>query len=85
MAELNNYLGGGGKSVKLHEQRDNIRSADESELRELLHDVQSELLNLRTQAVLQQTPNPMRIRQVRKMVARIHTELKKREMATLNA
>ncbi len=85
MAELNKYLGGGGKSVKLHEQRDSIRSADESELRELLHDVQSELLNLRTQAVLQQTPNPMRIRQVRKMVARIHTELKSRELKALNS
>jgi large subunit ribosomal protein L29 len=75
VADLNNYVGGGGKSVKLHEQRDRIRQAGEDELRDVLNDVQGELLQLRTQAVLQQTPNPMRIRQLRKMVARIHTEL----------
>jgi large subunit ribosomal protein L29 len=75
MADLNNYVGGGGKTVKLHEQRDRIRSASEDELRDMLNEVQGEMLNLRTQAVLQQTPNPMRIRQIRKMVARIHTEL----------
>ena len=75
MAELNKFIGGAGKTVKMHEQRENIKSASEDDLRELLHDVQAELLNLRTQAILQQTPNPMRIRSVRKMVARIHTEL----------
>jgi large subunit ribosomal protein L29 len=75
VADLNNYVGGGGKNVKLHEQRDRIRQAGEDELRDVLNDVQGELLQLRTQAVLQQTPNPMRIRQLRKMVARIHTEL----------
>lgn len=75
MADLNKYLGGGGKSVKLHEQRERVREAGEDELREILHDVETELLNLRTQAMLQQSPNPMRIRQVRKLIARIHTEL----------
>jgi len=75
VAELNKFIGGAGKTVKMHEQRENIKSASEDDLRELLHDVQAELLNLRTQAILQQTPNPMRIRSVRKMVARIHTEL----------
>jgi hypothetical protein len=56
MADLNNYLGGGGKTVKMHDQRDRIRSANEDELRELLNDVQGELLNLRTQAIMQQAP-----------------------------
>ena len=79
MADLNNFIGGGGKTVKLYEQRDRIRSAGEDELRDMLNEVQGEMLNLRTQAVLQQTPNPMRIRQIRKMVARIHTELASRE------
>ncbi len=82
MADLNQYLGAGGKAVRLHEQRDRIRQAGDDELREVLQDVQGELLNLRTQAVLQQTPNPMRIRQIRKMVARIHTELSVRERKT---
>ena len=75
MADLNNYIGGGGKTVKMRDQRERIHSASEDELRELLSDVQGELLNLRTQAVLQQTPNPMRIRAIKKMVARIHGEL----------
>ncbi len=81
MAELNNYIGGGGKPVKLYEQRDLIRESSESDLNELLHTVQAEILDLRTKAVLQQAENPMRIRQVRKMVARIHTELASRRAA----
>ena len=85
MADLNNYLGGGGKTVKMHDQRDRIRSANEDELRELLNDVQGELLNLRTQAIMQQAPNPMRIRHIRKMVARIHTELAQRERKAAQA
>lgn len=75
MADLNKYLGSGGKGVKLHDLREHIRAADETELRELLKDVEPELLNLRTQAMLQQSNNPMRQRQVLKLVARIHTEL----------
>lgn len=75
MAQLNNFIGGGGKTVKVYEQRDLIRGASEADLHGLLHDVQAEMLDLRTKAVLQQAENPMRVRQVRKMVARIHTEL----------
>ncbi len=75
MADLNKLLGGGGKNLKMHEQRDAVRNADEADLREALHTADLELLNLRTQAMMQQASNPMRIRQVRKMVARIHTEL----------
>jgi large subunit ribosomal protein L29 len=79
VADLNKYLGGSGKSVKLHEQRDLLRNADENELRELLQDVQLEVLNLRTQAILGNVENPMRLRAIKKMVARIHTELTARE------
>ncbi len=75
MADLNRFIGGGGKTVKLHEQRDHIRQADAEELQDVLGDAQLELLNLRTQAMMQQVPNPMRIRQVRRLVARIKTEL----------
>lgn len=75
MADLNKYLGGGGKNVKVFEQRERLKEASEDELQDVLQDVQSELLNLRTQAMMHQTPNPMRIRQVRKLVARIQTEL----------
>ncbi len=74
MADLNKFLGS-SVGLKLHEQRERIREAGVDELHEVLVDLQSELLNLRTQAMLQQAANPMRIRKVRKLVARIHTEL----------
>ena len=79
MADLNKFLGGGGKHLKTHEQRERVRDASEDELRDVLGEVNGELLNLRTQALLQQTSNPMRTRQVRKLVARIHTELGARQ------
>ena len=83
MADLNSYVGGGGRSVKLHEQRERIRQASDDELHDVLNDVQRELLQLRTQAALQQTPNPMRMRQIRKMIARIYTELGTRSRKTV--
>jgi len=78
VADLNKFLGSGGKNLKMHEQRDVVRDASEAELHEALETSQVELLNLRTQAMMQQMANPMRIRQVRKMIARIHTELNAR-------
>jgi large subunit ribosomal protein L29 len=79
VADLNNYLGTTGKAVKTYEQRERLRQADEAELRELLSDVEGEMLNLRTQAIMGNVENPMRVRQIRKMVARIHTELTARQ------
>ena len=81
MADLNKYLTGGGKTVHTYEQREAVRGAEESELREVLSDLETELLNLRTQAMMQQVPNPMRIRHARKLIARIHTDLTRRERA----
>lgn len=78
MADLNKYLSG-AKPVKVFEQRERLREADETELREILKDVEAEILNLRTQAIMQNVENPMRLRAIRKMVARIHTELGARE------
>lgn len=85
MADLNKFLGSGGKNLKMHEQREAIRGASEGELREALQTADIELINLRTQAMLQQATNPMRIRAVRKMVARIHLELGTRESASTKA
>jgi ribosomal protein L29 len=78
VANLNNYLSDGGKTVKLFEVRKRIHEADEAELRELLAECDKELLSLRTQALIQQIPNPMRIRHVRKLIARAQTELNAR-------
>ena len=74
MADLNNYVSGGGKTVKLHEIRERVTKADDAELRSILDDCARELLDLRTQSMLQQVPNPMRIRHVRKLIARVQTE-----------
>jgi large subunit ribosomal protein L29 len=79
VAELNKYIGDGSKHVKLHDLRESIRNASESDLHGILNDVQTELLEQRTQAMLQQISNPMRIRQLKKLVARVHTELGVRE------
>ncbi|HEX8550368.1 MAG TPA: 50S ribosomal protein L29 [Abditibacteriaceae bacterium] len=86
MADLNNYLSGGGKNVKLRDQRDRVKAASEDELREVLRDVQPEMLQLRAQAALQTAANPARIGHIRKLVARIHGELSQRERdASANA
>ena len=81
MAELNKFVGDGAdKKVKRRDLKTAIRNADESELREILASVQGELFEQRTQALMQQIANPMRIRQLKKLVARIHGELSAREM-----
>jgi ribosomal protein L29 len=82
VADLNKYLGGGGKTVKLHDQRERLREADEAELRDVLSDLQGEMFNLHTQAMMQQLPNPLRIRHTRKLAARIQTELSTRRRKT---
>lgn len=79
MADLNNYISNADSKVKLHEVRENVRKADVSELNELLKACDRELFDLRTQSVLQPLPNPMRVRHVRKLIARIKTELSARE------
>ena len=85
MADLNNYLSSSSKAVKLHDQRERVREASEDDLREVLQDVQREMLDLRTKAAMQDAANPMRIRAIKKLVARIHTELSAREIKSASA
>jgi ribosomal protein L29 len=81
VAELNKFVGDGGeKKVKTQDLRKAIRAADETELQDILNSVQTELFEQRTQALMQQLPNPKRIRQLKKLVARIHTELGARSL-----
>lgn len=75
MADLNKYIGGAGKSVKLHAQREAVRNADNAELEEIIDESQKEIFEQRTGALMQQLSNPMRVRAIRKLVARAHTEL----------
>jgi len=53
----------------------------DSELQVKLAETKEELFNLRFQLVTGQLDNPMRIKQVRKEVARILTVLRERELA----
>jgi large subunit ribosomal protein L29 len=57
-----------------------IREMTDTELHEKQRELQKELLNLRHQAATQQLENPHRIRTVKKILARIKTILREREL-----
>jgi large subunit ribosomal protein L29 len=67
--------------AKPHEYRD---MADE-ELEQKLAEVKEELFNLRFQLVTGQLDNPMRIKVMRKEVARILSVMRERELAVLES
>jgi large subunit ribosomal protein L29 len=52
-----------------------LRDLPRSEVELKLHDLQTELENLRFRAALKQEGNPVRIRELRRDIARIHTLL----------
>ena len=56
-----------------------IRELSSTELAEKLSDLKSELFNLRIQHAINQLENPMRIKAVKKDIARIKTVIKARE------
>lgn len=58
-----------------------IRSKTDAELHRLLADARRELLNLRFQLAANQLQNVSRIKQVRRTIARILTELQARNLA----
>lgn len=57
-----------------------IRELSNAELNQKLKDFKEELFNLRFQHATGQLDNPMRIRMVRKTIARIKTVLREREL-----
>ncbi len=57
-----------------------VRNLSEQELTQKLEDLKSELFNLRFQLAAGQLENPMRIRQVRKDIARVKTIMREREL-----
>jgi large subunit ribosomal protein L29 len=57
-----------------------FREMSQDELNQNLADLKSELFNLRFQLATGQLENPMRIREVRKNIARVKTVLREREL-----
>ncbi len=59
----------------------NIRELTDEELKQKVSNYKEELFNLRFQLATGQLDNPMRIRDVRKNIARCKTILREREIA----
>lgn len=57
-----------------------IRDMTQEELQRKLADLKEELFNLRFQQAAGQVDNPMRIREVRRSIARVKTVLREREL-----
>ena len=66
------------KSHELHDMSD-------AELERKLAEAKEELFNLRFQLVTGQLDNPMKIKDMRKTVARIMTEIRAREIGALTS
>ncbi|MBQ4101422.1 MAG: 50S ribosomal protein L29 [Oscillospiraceae bacterium] len=58
-----------------------IKNLSDVELNDQLKDLSKSLFNLRFQNTINQLENPVRIREVRREIARIKTEQRKRELA----
>lgn len=61
------------------------REMTSDELQEKLSDLKAELFNLRFQMVTGQLENPMRIRNVKKDIARVKTVICERELKAMRA
>ncbi len=57
-----------------------LRELSNEELQDRLVELKGELFNLRFQSATGQLDNPMRIKAVRKDIARVHTILREREL-----
>lgn len=58
-----------------------LRGRTDEELRGNLRKLEEELFNLRFQVVTGQVENPVRVRTIRRTIARIHTIMRERELA----
>lgn len=62
-----------------------LRNLSDEELERRLAEAREELFNLRFQLVTGQLDNPMRIKQLRKDVARLLTVMRERELTAVEA
>ena len=58
-----------------------IRKFSDKELSEKLDELKAELFNLRFQHAVNQLDNPVRIKEVKRDIARVLTEIRARELA----
>ena len=58
----------------------NLRDLTQEELDNKIVELKEELFNLRFQLATGQLENPMRLREVRKTIARTHTVIREREL-----
>lgn len=66
--------------MKASQIRSQINESTVSELNEKLKDLKAELFNLRFQHAINQLENPMRIKAVKKDIARVKTVLREKEI-----
>ena len=66
-------------------KRDEYRDLGDAELFERLRDAKQELFNLRFQHVTGQLDNSAKLSEAKRQVARIHTEIRAREIAAAEA
>ena len=64
---------------------DELRNLTETELEQKLRELKEELFNLRFQHATAQLDNPMRIREVKRIIARVKTILRERELGIKRA
>ncbi len=62
-----------------------IRELTNEELKNKLKDLKAELFNLRFQLAINQLENPMRIKAVKKDIARVQTILRQNELNSVEA
>ena len=60
---------------------DEVRALSDKELAEKLDELKTELFNLRFQHAINQLDNPIRIKEVKRDIARVLTEVRARELA----
>ncbi|MDI6828325.1 MAG: 50S ribosomal protein L29 [Armatimonadota bacterium] len=66
--------------MKRAQYREQLRQSTDAELRRMLQEERKNLFLTKRDAAMKQLENPMRIREVRKNIARILTILKEREL-----
>ena len=66
-------------------RRDEYRDLGDAELFDRLRDAKQELFNLRFQHVTGQLDNTARLSEAKRQVARVHTEIRAREIAAADA